>query len=156
MVDRGRPFIGFESHNVFENEGSPFTYITSTFQDKVHVLKIDTNIFFNDIRPSKDYQRKMVQKQMEFIQKVTEIDQEVNKSMQKYYDMEPIKQRMINYLALKNSCDQQYPQAIYAAKRTLGKMQLINKTFDRINQGVDSELKKEMDQNKSRQVAQSQ
>ena len=32
-------------------------------------------------------------------------------------------------------------------------MQLINKTFDRINQGVDSELKKEMDQNKSRQVA---
>ena len=43
---------------------------------------------------------------MEFIQKVTEIDQEVNKSMQKYYDMEPIKQRMINYLTLKNSCDQ--------------------------------------------------
>ena len=31
MVDRGRPLIGFESHNVFETEGSPFTYITSSF-----------------------------------------------------------------------------------------------------------------------------
>lgn len=155
MVDRGRPLIGFESHNVFENEGSPFTYITSAFQDPVFVLKINTKIFFNDIRPSKDYQRKMIQKQMEFIQKVTEINQEVDKSMQNYYDMEPIKQRMINYLGLKKTCDQQYPQAIYAAKRTMGKMELIKKTFDRINQGVDSQLKEEMASG-SRQVAQSQ
>ena len=81
---------------------------------------------------------------MEFIQKVTEINQEIDKSMKKYYDMEPIKQRMIKYLAIKKTCDQQYPQAIYAAKRNMGKMELIKKTFDRINQGVDSELKQEM------------
>jgi hypothetical protein len=58
MADRNRAFLGFESHTIYVEGGSPYTFITSAYQPynegKVFVLKIDANILFNDIKISKE------------------------------------------------------------------------------------------------------
>ena len=58
LEERNRPFIGFDSHTIFGNGGSPFTYTTAPYQPyndgKVFVLKIKADILFSQIKIPKD------------------------------------------------------------------------------------------------------
>lgn len=75
MEDRSRPFIGFESHTIFVDGGSPFTFITSGYQPqnegRVMILKINSKILFNDIKIQKDYINRIDEKQQSFVNSIT-------------------------------------------------------------------------------------
>ena len=66
IEEGNRPIIGHESHTLYLETGSPFTFMTSEHQPlnegKVFVLKIDPDIFFEDVKPSKEYAKRIDRK----------------------------------------------------------------------------------------------
>lgn len=75
MQERNRAFIGFDSHTVFANGGSPFTFTTSPHQPynegKVFALKISADILFSQIKIPKESMNKIDEKQQQIINAIT-------------------------------------------------------------------------------------
>mmetsp|Transcript_12975 Transcript_12975/g.20098 ORF Transcript_12975/g.20098 Transcript_12975/m.20098 type:complete len:168 (-) Transcript_12975:1384-1887(-) len=73
--DRSRPLVGWESHTIFSDGGSPFTFITSHHQEqnegKVFVLKITPKVLLHDLKLNNETMNKINLKQQTFIDQVT-------------------------------------------------------------------------------------
>ena len=91
-------------------------------EGKVFVLKIRPEVFFEEVKPSKEYMKRIDLKHAEVVSLITERKWQGNKGFDHYINLEEIKRTITSKLGAKVKCQKKYPQSSVQAMANFSKI----------------------------------
>ena len=112
-------------------------------EGKAFVLKIKPGVFFEEVKPSKEYIKRIDLKHRLIYGLIQERKWQANKGFDQYLNLEEIKRTITHKLTAKKTCEQKYPQSSLHAMANFGKIQQMNQVKERKQMVVVGQAERE-------------